>query len=45
MVENTQNILNNKEYREDNQFERSQLYKLEKLLKEYNSQRHEGDGS
>ena len=39
--ENTQNILKNREYKEDNTFEKSQLYKLEKLLKDYKQNKNE----
>lgn len=42
---NTEKILENKEYKEDSKFEKSQLYKLEKLLKDYNPNNLEGQGN
>lgn len=36
LVAKTAQILKNKEYKEDNKFEKSQLYKLEKNLQDYN---------
>jgi uncharacterized protein YcbK (DUF882 family) len=44
LADNTQKILQNKEYKEDNKFEKSQLYKLEKLLKDYNQNKSEEQG-
>ncbi len=44
LSENTQKILQNKQYKEDSKFEKSQLYKLEKLLKDYNPNNVERQG-
>jgi hypothetical protein len=35
MVKDTQELVNNKQYVEDSKFEKSQLFKLENVLKDY----------